>query len=210
MQHWVSLDWIKDSTPAWELMYATIFSLILLAAGIVLLKFFRKGMNSLEKQKLLTALVNQILQRVGKWLIILIFMLLILQQYGVSIVSIWTVISAVLAMVAVGFVAVWSVLSNVLCTFILLVVKPFRIGDEIEVIEPSSTNAGIRGKVVDLNLIYTTLEHQQQDEEPSLVIIPNNIFFQKGIRRKSGKVTVSLETQMMVNKVARTQNITDN
>ncbi|MBF0239716.1 MAG: mechanosensitive ion channel family protein, partial [SAR324 cluster bacterium] len=40
----------------------------------------------------------------------------------------------------------------------LLVVKPFRIGDEIEVIEPSSTNAGIRGKVVDLNLIYTTLE----------------------------------------------------
>ena len=62
----------------------------------------------------------------------MVIFLLILQQIGVSMNSVWAVLSAVVAMIAIGFVAVWSVLSNLLCTVMLLIFQPFRVGDEIE------------------------------------------------------------------------------
>ena len=91
------------------------------------------------------------------------------------------------AMIAIGFVAVWSVLSNVSCTVIMLIARPFNIGDEIEFAgEP------IKGRVVDLNFVYTTL----QDEEGRLQQIPNNLFFQKMIKRRLNPLPVTLAAQL--------------
>src|SRR5258708_35175233 len=75
----------------------------------------------------------------------------VLSAFGLSMSGLWTIFSTIFALVAIGFVAVWSILSNTLCTIVILIFRPFAIGDELEF-----PGEPIRGRVVDLNFIYTT------------------------------------------------------
>lgn len=70
-----------------------------------------------------------------------------LQQFGVM-ENAWATLTAFLAMVAIGFVAVWSVLSNSFCSVVLMMSRPFDVGDTVEV-----SGQALRGKVIDFNLI---------------------------------------------------------
>lgn len=114
-------------------------------------------------------------KRAARLFLILTSVILICDAYGADLNGLWTMLSATLALVALGFVAVWSVLSNISCTVLILLFRPYEIGDEVEFIDPVA-----KGKVVGLNFGYTTL----QDETGMLVQIPNNLFFQKIIKRR--------------------------
>jgi small-conductance mechanosensitive channel len=113
--------------------------------------------------------------------------LLILGRWGFQIDGIVAVIGTILGLVAIGFVAMWSVLSNFLCTLVLVVLKPFYVGDEIEL--PA---ANVRGKVIDLSMVFTTLESAPGET----VLVPNNTFFQTIFKRRHGGTTSDLESQL--------------
>ena len=98
-----------------------------------------------------------ILGGIVKWILIVVVILLCLGFFGVSVGTLWAALSGMLALIAVGFIAVWSVLSNILCSILLIIFPPFRIGDEIEIQEPTS-NFFVRGKVVGTNMLFTSLE----------------------------------------------------
>jgi len=82
-----------------------------------------------------------------------------------------------LALVAIGFVAVWSVLSNALCSLLLVLFRPFDLDDFVEF-----PGEEIQGRVKDLNILYTILE----TADGALYQVPNNVFFQKTIKRIPG------------------------
>ena len=169
--------------------------LIILAAGIVL-ALVRRGFREMERREMLAGPLLQAGQTILRWTVWIVLAMLILQQIGVNIGNVWTMISAIVAMIAIGFVAVWSVLSNLLCTVMLIIFRPFRIGDEIEVIDPAMT-AGTSGRVRNINLIFTTLTDTTADaESPVIIQVPNNLLFQKIIRRKGGDRTFSLDRQL--------------
>ena len=122
---------------------------------------------------------NAIFIAVSKWIIVIVALLFFLQIIGIPISHVFATLSAVLVLVAVGFVAVWSVLSNILCSFLLLLSRPFSFDDEIELKEVDKEK-GIRGKVINLNLFFTTLETELNGEDAKQVIrIPNTLFFQR-------------------------------
>lgn len=126
--------------------------------------------------------VNQFrhpLSRVLRWIYLPIAALFVLQQAGVNLGILWTLISAGLAMVAIGFVAVWSVLSNISAAFMILTTRLFRIGDHIAITEPVAKE-GLSGTVVDNNLLFTTIA-LSQSPDATVVKVPNNIFFQKAV-----------------------------
>lgn len=159
-------------------------------------RLLRRGLEILEREEFLTPAIVVVLRLALKWLLFVFGLLLALQQTGVSLNNVWTTLSAVLTLVAVGFVAVWSILSNFLCTLILLIFQPFRIGDEIEVIDPSLTS-GISGKVVNINMMFTLIrETDGKGRETSVIQIPNNQFFQRFIRRKAGRNSIDLNEQI--------------
>ena len=135
-----------------------------------------------------------ILGGIVKWILIVVVILLCLGFFGVSVGTLWAALSGMLALIAVGFIAVWSVLSNILCSILLIVFPPFRIGDEIEIQEPTS-NFFVRGKVVGTNMLFTSLEATNPEDEADSTIlrVPNNIFFQKYVRCIPGKGTESLQ-----------------
>ena len=91
-------------------------------------------------------------------------------------------------LIAVGFFASWSVLSNAFCSVILLVYQPFTVGHTIEL-----SDAEVKGKVVNFNLLYTTLEAADGE----LIHVPNNLFFQQPIRKLAGGGGASLDQQLL-------------
>jgi small-conductance mechanosensitive channel len=116
--------------------------------------------------------------------------LLILGRWGFPVNGIVAMIGTILGLVAIGFVAVWSVLSNFLCTLVLVVMKPFAIGDEVEL---PVTN--VRGKVTDMTMVFTTLESAPGET----IMVPNNTFFQTIFKRRVGAVTSDLGRQLEEN-----------
>jgi small-conductance mechanosensitive channel len=70
---------------------------------------------------------------------------------------------------------VWSVLSNFLCSFVLVILKPFHVGEEIEL-----PTVNIKGRVVDVTPVYTVIEVSPGET----AMIPNNMFFQAIFKRR--------------------------
>ncbi len=118
-----------------------------------------------------------------RWFIIAVTVLVCLEMLGVSAMVLWTAFSGFAAVGAVAFFAAWSVLSNFFCTFLIFAVRPYRLGDTIEVLD-ALDKTGVRGRVVDINMVYTTLEAGPNElGERSLVQLPNIFAFQKAVRR---------------------------
>lgn len=161
-------------------------ALVLLCTWLVLHLAVR-GIDRLTGHGYVQAPYDSIFKAVSRWIIFIIGLLIVLQLLGIPVSHVFATLSAMLVLVAVGFVAVWSVLSNILCSFLLLLSPPFSFGDEIELKEPDKEK-GVRGKVINLNLFYTTLQASMNGVESTETFrIPNTMFFQRVIicHRKS-------------------------
>ena len=122
------------------------------------------------------------LRKVLRWIATLLGVVLILQVLGVF-ESVFTAVAGALTLVAVGFVAFWSVLSNLFCALILMASRPFRLGDRL-----TFTGDNLTGTVIDFNLLFTTL----QVEQNRVLQVPNNMFFQRMFLREIGADTMEL------------------
>ncbi|EPH1097378.1 mechanosensitive ion channel domain-containing protein [Pseudomonas aeruginosa] len=121
-----------------------------------------------------------------RWLIMVGALIMVLERLGVSAEVLWTALTGFAAVAAVAFFAIWSVLSNLFCALLIFTVGPFRIGDRVELID-SADKPGVTGRVVAINLLYTTLEETLEDGSPGpLLQVPNSLFFQKAVRRWRG------------------------
>lgn len=120
-------------------------------------------------------------RRVTTFVIYLAALLVILHVLGTSAAVLWTAFTGFAAVGAVAFFAAWSVLSNIFCTLLIFTTRPFRLHDYIEVIE-NGEKPGLKGRVIDVNLIYTTLQ-ETDGHEGTVLQLPNNLFFQRTVRR---------------------------
>jgi small-conductance mechanosensitive channel len=117
-----------------------------------------------------------------RWLILGSAFMLVLERLGVSATVLWTAITGFTAVAAVAFFAIWSVLSNMFCALLIFAMGPFRLGDTVEVIE-SADKPGVKGRVLAINLFYTTLQDVSEEAAGALLQVPNSLFFQKSVRR---------------------------
>jgi len=117
-----------------------------------------------------------------RWTIIASASLLILGRLGVSGTVLWTAFTGFAAVGAVAFFAAWSVLSNLFCAILIFTARPLRLGDHIEILD-TAEKPGARGEVVDINLLYVTLEDANATQPGVLLQIPNSLIFQRIVRR---------------------------
>jgi len=110
-----------------------------------------------------------------RWLVIGGASLAALVALGIDLQGLWSTVVTVLSLLAIGFVAMWSILSHMLASLLIVVFRPFEVGDCVEIIgdEP------VVGEVTDLNPVYTTL----CTADGATLQIPNNLFFQKVLKR---------------------------
>lgn len=109
----------------------------------------------------------------------------ILERLGVSGAILWTAFTGFATVGAVAFFAAWSVLSNLFCALLIYVTRAFRIGDVVELLE-AGDKPGVKGQVVDINLVYTTLLESGSLDSGTSLQLPNSLFFQRALRRWHG------------------------
>jgi small-conductance mechanosensitive channel len=117
-----------------------------------------------------------------RWTIVVSTALLVLGRMGVSGTVLWTAFTGFAAVGAVAFFAAWSVLSNLFCAILIFTARPLRLGDHVEILD-TAEKPGARGEVVDINLLYITLEDATASQPGVLLQIPNALIFQRVVRR---------------------------
>ena len=181
---------MKEGLPLWAQEW---FGILVPGLQIVLILFVAWALQRLlrrfivrvgERYRLPMELLMP-LRGVLSWLIMGSALLMVLERLGVSATVLWTALTGFAAVAAVAFFAAWSVLSNLFCALLIFTAGPFRVGDQLEVVE-SADKPGVKGRVVDINLLYTTLEDVSEDGRGALLQIPNTLFFQKVVRRWRG------------------------
>src|SRR5690554_168228 len=120
-----------------------------------------------------------------RWTIVVSASLLLLGRLGVSGTVLWTAFTGFAAVAAVAFFAAWSVLSNLFCAILIFTARPLRLGDHVEILD-TAEKPGARGEVVDINLLYITLEDSTASQPGVYLQIPNALIFQRVIRRWRG------------------------
>ncbi|TVR14470.1 MAG: mechanosensitive ion channel family protein [Planctomycetota bacterium] len=173
---------VSDMAAIWQwLALRGTAILVTVVLGVVVWLVLKKLLDRLFQRTRMVPAFAIFVQRGLRWAMILIITLAVIQQAGVELGLLWGMLSAGVAMVAIGFVAVWSMLSNCTAAFILLMSRPFRIGDTVEITEATG-GAALKGVLVDISLMYTSIEERRDDGEVQMVRIPNNVVLQKTIR----------------------------
>ena len=178
---------LKENLPPWLQEWLGVIvplgqvALILLVAWL-LAKLSRRLLRRLDGHYSLPLELNMMVRRLLSFVIYSAALLLVLQQLGVSSTVLWTAFTGFATVAAVAFFAAWSVLSNIFCTLLIAMTKPFRLNDHIELLE-NGEKPGLKGRVIDINLIYTTLQEVNEQQSDTRLQIPNSLFFQRTLRR---------------------------
>ena len=168
-------DWLDIIVPGLQILLIVLAAMLLQHVLRRIVK--RAGQHYQLPHELLVPLRGLL-----RWTIVISALLLILERLGVSATVLWTAFTGFATVGAVAFFAAWSVLSNLFCAFLIFTVGPFRVGDTIELLD-TAEKPGAKGRVIDINLLYTTLEDFNSPSGQSLLQIPNALVFQRVLRR---------------------------
>ena len=181
-------DWLEIIVPGLQIL------LILLVAWLMQY-LLRRAINRVGRHYLLPVELTMPLKGLLRWTIMISALMLVLERLGVSATVLWTAFTGFATVGAVAFFAAWSVLSNLFCAFLIFTVRPFRLGDSIELLDVAE-KPGARGRVVDINLLYTSLEESDSPTPGTLLQIPNALIFQRVVRRwKGGQAPLAVPQQ---------------
>lgn len=167
---WV-LEWLDIIIPASQV-------LLILLAAYLLRAALRLVIKRVCLHYQLPIEVHMGARRVLGFLVYAAAILLILERLGVSGSVLWAAFTGFATVAAVAFFAAWSVLSNIFCTILIFSTRLFRLHDHIEVLE-SGDKPGLKGVVIDINVVYTTL----LEDQGTRLQVPNSLFFQRVVRR---------------------------
>jgi small conductance mechanosensitive channel len=168
--------------------FTVLGAVFIIFAGVVLARKVGQLVQGWLDDRELEPPVRLLIVRVVRLLIMAFVSMIAVQHLGVNLVP----LVAGLSVVGVGVgLAMQGVLSNVLAGVLIIFIKPFRVGEYIELL-------GVHGEVTNIELISTTLVHLDR----SLVKIPNRkilgeILHNYGkIRQLDIKVGVAYDTDL--------------
>ena len=175
-------EWAAD----WLDMLVPLVSVVLIGvAAWLVMRLARKLMRRVTSTYGLPQNVATLFLRIAGTLVYGGALLWILERLGVSGAVLWTAFTGFATVGAVAFFAAWSVLSNLFCALLIYITRSFRVGDVVELLEPGEKPV-IKGRVVDINLVYTTLLESGDRDNGRSLQLPNSLFFQRALRRWHG------------------------
>lgn len=160
-------------------MFAKAIATVITVLSVFLLLYVIKVfIRRVVRQKSFRESRGWFIYKMSRAFVLLFALLAVISIWGVNVKNVWVFVTGVVGIIAIGFFAVWSLLSNIVAGFFLFVADPFRIDDQI-VLLPE----GLQGTVVDLKLMFVVLK----DGNGDLLHIPNNLLFQRVVKKISGK-----------------------
>jgi small-conductance mechanosensitive channel len=187
---------LHDQLPQWaadwfDVLVPTLQVLLILMAALMVMRIARHLIRKLTVTYGLPVKFASMSRRVVGFVVWAGAILWVLERLGVSGGVLWTAFTGFATVGAVAFFAAWSVLSNLFCALLIYTTRAFRIGETVELLE-NSEKPGLKGQVVEINLVYTTLHEAHPDGAGSTLQVPNSLFFQRVLRRWYGAASSSL------------------
>jgi small-conductance mechanosensitive channel len=178
-----------------ELFFQCVKTLVVIVLCLGALRLTQKAQQAAVRRHWLPPTLGLVVGSISRWLIIFLAALIILEVNGLPIKTLWAALLSLTLVVAVAFFASWSLLSNILSSVLLLTFSRIHIGDWVELKDTKRDELGIRGRVVDINAFFVTLEEAEPDAQlqvPARVQIPSHFFFYRVLRHWPGEETSSL------------------
>ena len=152
------------------LLTVIIPAIIVVVAAVIIDQALESRISNYgDKKKLPQSHVHAI-KIIIRWIIVIAGILIAGSIFGIGIGRLWIVISSIAAMIIIGFVALWSILGNILAALVLMIWRPFQIGDKITLLPEEIT-----GTVKETNLFFTKIE----TEKETIINITNTNIIQK-------------------------------
>ena len=171
-------------------------ALLLLVAGSWLaLRAEKVLVRFLEHHGIIDPTFRGVLTALVRYSILLLAVLASMQQLGVQTTSILAALGAIL--VAVGL-ALQGTLSNLAAGVMLLWLRPFRVGDEIE-------TASVAGEVIEVGLFATEIHRT----DGVYVFVPNSDLWSKPLSNLSRLPTRMVELKFTIKRIDDIQAVRD-
>lgn len=173
-------------------------SLLVLIAAYVLVGLVARAFQLREDRMWLPPTFVVMAGNFLRWGIWIFAIMLVFEIFGLPLKVLWAGILSTALVVAVAFVASWSLLANMLSSMILIAFSRMRVGDVVELCEVKRDEVGLRGRVVDINLFFVSIEEipsatrDDRDFPPAITQIPCHMFFFRATRWWPGHRTKPL------------------
>lgn len=153
-------------------------ALILFFSGAVIILLLQRWLGHslarLQRHTHLSIDTTLFMQRLGAGLLWTVLALVTLRFVGINVNGLWAILASTLAVVGVGLLAVWTMVSNITASVFIWIWRPYELGEHIELLPD-----GFKGRAIDRSLMFTEI----REEDGSTLMVPNNLFFQRVIRR---------------------------
>ncbi len=149
---------------------------IVLAGSVVILfvtRFLHGFMRRLESHVRIPTETALLIIRVAGTALWVLLGALVINFWGISISGFWAFVASAATVVGVGFLATWTMISNATANLFIIIWRPFRLGETVELLPEN-----VKGRVIDRSLMFTAL----REERGAILQVPNNLFFQKMFR----------------------------
>ncbi|MEX0812600.1 MAG: mechanosensitive ion channel domain-containing protein [Chitinophagales bacterium] len=156
-----------------KLLQTAIAIILFIIIRIVVVKIIDRTVikNLLQKTR------GKIIKKVIQIIITSITLLFILTVWGVDQSELFLFMASVLTIIGIALFAQWSHLSNITSGVIIFFNHPLKLDDTVSIIDKDYE---VEGRISDIGLFFVKLKTKQGEE----VLMPNNIFLQKMIKRK--------------------------
>jgi len=124
-----------------------ILAIVVLIVGMLIIKLLKKAINKALSKTKLDETVKRISANIIKLLLYVVLIICVIEILGVPMSSVIAVLAS--CGLAIGL-ALQGALSNLAGGLMILIFKPFKIGDYIE-------SSGAEGTVSDISIFYTTV-----------------------------------------------------
>lgn len=155
-----------------------IISLAVLLTLIIILKYLKKTIDHFRKEKDIKLRRTIYIIKISRLLSFILFLVFMSVIWGINYSGIFIFATTFFTIVGVALFASWSILSNITSSIILFTSCPFKIDDNVQILDGDNT---IEGKIIDMTLFNVILE----DSEDNIISYPNNILMQKTVVKKS-------------------------
>ena len=150
--------------------------------AIIILSLMQMAISRLiartVRNSLLRKTRGKIIKKVFQIIILTIMLVFVMTVWGVKQSELFMFMASVLTVIGIALFAQWSHLSNITAGIIIFFNHSIKLEDTVAIID---ADFQVEGRIVDIGLFYVTLKSAEDED----VILPNNIFLQKMIKKKN-------------------------
>lgn len=151
-----------------QLIVSVVTILLLPLSKLITRKVVKKyGLMTLKSETRILHVIRVIYLLINFTCILLLTLI-----WGVDPKNMLLAVSSIFAVIGVAMFAQWSMLSNITAGIIIFFTTPFRIGDEIHILDK---DLPLIATIESILTFYTYL----RTKEGELIIVPNSLFLQK-------------------------------